>query len=103
MADIGEQVTKAREEAVQQYKDNFKDMNDYLKLMRDAVVEYKIAMKRVDPNFDGDNIDSLILGEPQTLTPEDLVGFEQLDPIGTHGNAAEPNKETNASPPYAPV
>ena len=73
---IGAQVTKAREEAVQQYKANFKDMDDYLELMRDAVVEYKMAVKRVDPNFDGNYIDSLILGEPKTPAPEHRVGFE---------------------------
>ena len=63
MAGIGAQVTKAREEAIQQYKANFKDTDDYLKLIRDAVGEYKVAVKRVDPNFDTDYINSLILGE----------------------------------------
>ena len=66
---IGVQVAKARKEAVREYKKNFKDTNDYLDLMRDAVVEYKEALKQVDPNFNGDYYDRLILGEPQTSTP----------------------------------
>ena len=51
--------------------------------MRDTVGEYKMAVKKVDPNFDLDYYDNLILGEPQTPAPEDSVGFENLDPIGT--------------------
>lgn len=69
MPGIGVQVAKARKEAVREYKKNFKDTNDYLDLMRDAVVEYKEALKQVDPNFNGDYYDRLILGEPQTSTP----------------------------------
>ena len=57
--------------------------------MRDAIAKYKITVKKVDPNFDGDYIDSLILGEPQIPTPEDPVGFDQLDPIRTPGVAVE--------------
>ena len=57
-------MTKAHEEAVQEYKANFKDTNDYLELMRDAVAEYKEDVKKVDPNFDVDYYDMLILGEP---------------------------------------
>ena len=57
--------------------------------MRDVVSEYKIVLKKVDPNFNSDYYDNLILSEPQTLAPEDPVGFEQLDPIGTPGNATE--------------
>ena len=59
--------------------------------MRDAMAEYKIAVKKVDPNFDGNYIDSLILGEPQTHALEDLIGFDHLDPIGTPRVTAEPN------------
>ena len=104
MAGIGAQVAKAREEAVQQYKANFKDTDDYLELMRDVVAEYKMVVKRVDPNFNGDYIDNLILGEPQTPAPEDPVGFKQLDLIETPGNAAEQNKEINVVPQQdAPV
>ena len=98
VAGIGAQVTKAREEAIQQYKANFKDTDDYLELMRDAITEYKIVVKKVDPNFDGDYYENLILGEPQTLAPEDLVGFEQLDPIRAPGKAAEQNVETQVEP-----
>ena len=57
--------------------------------MRDAVTEYKQAVKKVDPNFDDDYYDSLMLGEPQTPPLEDPIGFEQLDPIGTSGTTAE--------------
>ena len=64
MAKIGAQLAKAPEEAVQEYKANFKDTDAYLVLMRDVVAEYKEAMKRVDPNFDGDYYNRLILGEP---------------------------------------
>ena len=39
VAGIGEQVARAREEAVQEYKNNFKDTNDYLDLMKDAMDE----------------------------------------------------------------
>ena len=92
MAGIGEQVARAREEAVQEYKNNFKDIDDYLNLMKDAVDEYKMAVKKVDPNFDGDYYDNLIFPEPLTPASECPVGFEQLDPIGTLGAATE--KET---------
>ena len=51
--------------------------------MRDATTEYKESLKRVNPSFDANHYDRLILGEPQTLTPKDLVGLDQLDPIGT--------------------
>ena len=55
-------------------------------------------MKKVDPNFNGDCIDSFILGEPQTPTPEDPVGFDQLDPIGTPRAIAERNPRPQSSP-----
>ena len=61
---VEERVAMAREEAIQEYKDKFKDTNNYFKLMRDAVGEYKMAVKKVDPNFDIDYYDNLILGEP---------------------------------------
>ena len=51
--------------------------------------EYKMAIKKVDLNFDGDHYDNLIFGEPYTPAPEDPVGLEQLDLIGTPGAAAE--------------
>ena len=57
-------VAKAHEEAIQENKDNFKDMNDYLFLMRDAMDEYKMAIKKVHPNFDINYYDNLIFGKP---------------------------------------
>ena len=66
-----------------------KDMNDYLFLMRDAVDEYKMAIEKVDPNFDCDYYDNLIFGEPLTPAPEDPVRFKQLNPIGTPRAIAE--------------
>ena len=69
---------------------NFKDTDDYLELMRDAVTEYKEVVKQVDPNFDGDYYNRVILGEPQTPAPEDPFGFEQLDPIGMPDTALVP-------------
>ena len=61
---IGAQIAKAREEAVHECKANFKDTDNYLELIRDAVTEYKQAVRRVDPSFDGAYYDSLILREP---------------------------------------
>ena len=75
LAGVGEKVARAREEAIQEYRDNFKDTNDYLDLIRDAIEEYKMVVKKVDPFFDADYYDNLILGEPQTPTPDDSVGF----------------------------
>ena len=88
-------MAKAREEAVQEYKNNFKDTVDYLYLIRDVVDEYKMAIKKVDPTFDGDLYNSLIFGEPSTPASEEPIGFEQLDPIGTPGAAVE----QEAAPP----
>ena len=67
--------------------------------MQDAIEEYKAQLKKVNPDFDVDHYDKIILGleEPQTPTPEDPIGFDQLDPIGTLGNAAGPSTiEANA-------
>ena len=61
---MGEKVARAREEAVQEYKEKFKDTDNYLDLMRDAVVEYKMFVKKADPTFDADYYNSLILCEP---------------------------------------
>ena len=99
-------MARPREEAIQEYKNNFKDTVDYLYLMRDAMNKYKMAIKKVDPNFDGDHYDNLIFGEPSTLAPKDHVGFEQLDPIGTPGAVAgqeaappaEPKKDATIEP-----
>ena len=68
-AEIAAKVAKARVDAFQEYKNSFKDMMDYLFLMRDAVNEYKASIKKVDPTFDGDYYDCLISGEPATLAP----------------------------------
>ena len=64
---------------------NFKETNDYLDLINDATEEFKALLRRVNPDFDAEHYDKLILEleEPQTLAHEDLVGFDQLDPIGT--------------------
>ena len=97
-AEVAGKVAKAREEAVQEYKDNFKDTNDYLFLMKDALDEYKMAIKKVDPNFDGDYYDNLIFCEPLTPALEDPVGFEQLDPIGTPGATTEQENAPTAKP-----
>ena len=67
VASIGEKVARAQEEAVQEYKNNFKDTDDYHDLMKDAVIEYKMVVKKVDPNFDGDYCDNLIFGKPLTV------------------------------------
>ena len=48
--------------------------------MKDAVAEYKIAVKKVDLNFDGDYYDNFIFGEPLTPAPKDPISFKQLDP-----------------------
>ena len=60
VAGIREKVARAREEVVQEYKDNFNVANDYLDLMRDAVAEYKMAVKKIDPTFDNDYYDNFI-------------------------------------------
>ena len=89
VARIREKVARSREEVVQEYKDNFKDTDDCLDLMRDAVAEYKMAVKKVDPTFDSDYYNNLIFGKPQTPALEDPVGFEELDPIGTPRAASD--------------
>ena len=98
VARMEEQMAKAREEVVQKYKANFKDTDKYLDLMMDAVAKYKVALKKADPNFDNDYYESLILGEPLTPVPEDPVGFDQLDPIGTPGVAAEQGTKALTEP-----
>ena len=97
------QVAKAHEEAIWEYKENFKDTDDYLDLMRDDITKYKEALKRVDSNFDGDYYDKLILSEPQTLAPRDPDGFEQLDLIGTPGTTTVPLAKPNAAPAETPA
>ena len=72
-AEVAAKVAKARVDAIQVYKNSFKDTVDYLYLMRDVVNQYKESIKKVDPTFDGDYYDSLISGEPLTPAPEELV------------------------------
>ena len=88
-AEVVSKVAKAQEEAVQEYKNNFKDMVDYLYQIKDVVDEYKMAIKKVDRTSDGDHYDSLIFGKLSIPAPEDPVGFKQLDPIGTLGAAVK--------------
>ena len=66
--------------------------------MKDAVAEYKIVVKKVDPKFDGDYYENLIFGEPLTPAPKDPIRFEQLDPIGTPGAIAEQETAPFAEP-----
>ena len=66
--------------------------------MRDAVAEYKVVLKKADPNFDNNYYDSLILREPLTLVPEDPVGFDQLDPIETPGATVEQGTKALTEP-----
>ena len=40
-------LAKACEEAVQEYRANFKETSDYLDLLNDATEEYKASLKRV--------------------------------------------------------
>ena len=78
MEGIGASLAKALEEPVQEYKANFKETDDYLDHMQDATKEYKAQLKKVNPDFDAEHYDRLILGldEPQTPAPEEPVGFD---------------------------
>ena len=58
--------------------------------MRDAVDEYKMAIKKIDTNFDGDYYDRLFFGEPLIPTPD--------DPIKTPWDAAEQDVAPSAEP-----
>ena len=49
-----------------------------------------MAIKKVDPNFDGDYYDNLIFGEPLTLVPEGS--------IETPGDAAEQDAAPSVEP-----
>ena len=90
VAGIEALVAQACKEAVQEYKANFKDTDDYLYLMRDATEEYKASLKKVNPDFDTEYYDRLILEacEPPTPSLEDQVVFDQLDPIEIPRTAA---------------
>ena len=92
MVGIEALLAQACEETVQECKPNFKEMDDYLDLIRDATKEYKAQLKRVNPDFDAVHYNRLILEAdvPQTPTLEDPVGFDQLDPIGTPRTTAGP-------------
>ena len=50
VASIWTLVAQAREKAIQEYKANIKDTYDYLDLMKDATKEYKVSLKKVNPN-----------------------------------------------------
>ena len=93
MEGFGASLVKAHEEAVQEYMANLKENNDYLDLMNDTTEEYKASLRRVNPDFDAEHYDRLILEleKPQTLTPNDPVGFDKLELIGILGNAVDPS------------
>ena len=69
--------------------------------MRDATTKYKASLKKVNPDFDAKYYNRLIFEayEPQTLIPEDPVGFDQLNLIGTPGTAAGPSALAEMSKP----
>ena len=71
--------------------------------MRDATTEYKESLKSIDPNFDFDYYDRLILGDLQTPAFEDPVGFDQLNLIGTLGTTAGPSTDQDAAPVEKPA
>ena len=77
MERFGASLAKTYEEAVQEYRANFKETSDYLDLMNDATKEFKALLKRVNPSFDAEYYDNLILKqeEPQTPVLEDPLGF----------------------------
>ena len=54
-------LARAREELVQEYRANFKEKIEYLDVLNDASEEYKASLKRVDPNFNVEYYDNLIL------------------------------------------
>ena len=67
----------------------------------------KAQLKKVNPDFDVEHYDKLILetDEPQTLAPKDPIGFDQLDPIRTLGTTTGPSafgEKAVASPSQAP-
>ena len=61
MEAIGASLAKAHKEAVQEYKANFKEINDYLDLIQNATKEYKAQLKKVNPDFDVEHYDRPIL------------------------------------------
>ena len=54
-------LAKAREKAAQEYRANFKETNDYLDLINNATKEYKTSLRKVNPDFDAEHYDTLIL------------------------------------------
>ena len=94
-------VAKAKVDAVQEYKNSFKDMMDYLFLMRDAVNEYKASIKKVDPTFDEDYYDSLISGEPATPAPKDSFEMPEEEAEQEAPQSADSDQET--APAQVPV
>ena len=61
-------LTRACEEAVQEYRANFKKTKDYLDLLNDVTEEYKASLKRVNPSFDAEYYDNLILEQEELQT-----------------------------------
>ena len=57
----GASLTKAREEAVQEYIVNFKGTGDYLDILNYATEEYKASLNRVDLSFNAKYYDNFIL------------------------------------------
>ena len=103
---MASEVGKAKVDAVQAYKDGFKDTVDYLFLMRDTVNEYKASIKKVDPTFDGDYYDRLISGEPAAPAPEDSdeVRLEEAEPDQGNAPTQMPAQSADQQPeaPTAP-
>ena len=54
-------LTRALEGAIQEYRANFKETRYYLDILNDSTEEYKASLKRVDPYFDTEYYDNLIL------------------------------------------
>ena len=76
MEGFGASLAQAHKKAIYEY--NFKETNDYLDLLNDATEEYKASLRKVNPNFDSEHYDRLILvlEEPQIPALEDPVGFD---------------------------
>ena len=86
----------AKVDAMQEYKNSFKDTVDCLLLMRDGVNEYKASIKKVDLTFDRDYYGCLISGEPATLAPED--SFEMPEEKAEQEAAQSANLDQENAP-----
>ena len=65
MEEFGVSLTRDCKEAVQEYKANFKETRYYFDLLNDATDEYKASLKRVDPSFDAEYYNNLILKQEE--------------------------------------